>query len=52
MPFAGFSPSCWVVLVQMEHWADTLSENSEKLTMNKIISTHFFIQDFEIQIYA
>jgi len=22
MPFAGFSPSCWADLVQMEHCAD------------------------------
>lgn len=33
--FAGLSPSCWAVLVQMEHWADK-SVGSTKNSTNSI----------------
>jgi len=42
-PFAGPSPNCWAVLVQMEHWAEESLANSEKRVMNNKISPHFFI---------
>lgn len=35
MPLAGFSPNCWAVLVQMEHWADAACrKKSPKVSIN------------------
>lgn len=44
MPLAGFSPSCCVVLVQMEHCALTSETGTtEQVIKKKHITTHLFI---------
>jgi len=42
-PFAGLSPSCWAVLVQMEHCADKVSTMKNEQLKNNNINNHFFI---------
>jgi len=45
MPFAGFSPSCWADLVQMEHWLEAeLEIKNEKLKMKNNMRRAFFIR--------
>ena len=42
IPFAGCSPSCCVVLVQIEHWAEEMIDNSEQITVSPRTNTIFF----------
>jgi len=47
IPLAGFSPSCWVVFVQIEHCADEGSVlNNEKQKMRNAIKRLFFITPY------
>lgn len=41
--FAGFSPSCWAVFVQIEHCADTEKSRQKKKMANTAVNSHFFI---------
>ena len=40
-PFAGFSPNCWAVRVQTEHWALASRMAIDEVKINK--KTNFFI---------
>jgi len=43
-PLAGFSPNCWAVLVQIEHWAIDFWENSpERIRTKTPVITIFFM---------
>src|SRR5438477_10831818 len=43
-PFAGFSPNCWVVLVQIEHWADERIVHNKQRIMNRNMKNNFFMK--------
>ena len=43
MPLAGFSPSCWAVLVHTEHWPTACCAPSVKKTSNKRINIFRFM---------
>ena len=43
IPFAGFSPNCCAVLVQMEHCPWTELERSEREMMNADMMNHLFM---------
>lgn len=52
MPFAGFSPICWAVLVQMEHWAEALFPQKPAVsrqmpnTSTPLFMTNEFLQKY------
>ncbi len=52
IPFAGFSPNCWAVFVQIEHWADTSMADKEKRRKKTDFKTHFFIAKKFQQMYS
>jgi len=43
-PFAGFSPSCCAVLVQIEHWAEDREASNEKRRTNNGMKNSFFMK--------
>ena len=51
IPLAGFSPNCWVVLVQTEHCATELVAYNTGAVIRSAINIHFFISLFVIQRY-
>ncbi len=44
-PLAGFSPNCWTVFVQIEHWACVLLiiKIEKKVMKNNIIKAFFIV---------
>ncbi len=43
-PLAGFSPNCWAVFVQIEHWASAIPlPKMEKKEMKNNMMNAFFI---------
>jgi hypothetical protein len=49
-PLAGFSPSCWAGLVQMEHWAFTACAANNKVNKmkNNMVKNFFIFRKYKI----
>jgi len=43
IPWAGFSPSCWAVFVQTEHWAPTFAAEKSVREKDSSMRKKYFI---------
>ena len=50
-PFAGFSPNCWAVRVQIEHWASAVVTMNKKASIKIQTTMYLFLEQCMQQNY-